>query len=86
MNLLLSWSSSVVSKCEGRPGKDRSDKIFEAPHVGLSILMVSVQSPRGEIHNLRLNSGGVSSKGLGFSLCGGLSMRSCIENLLASCS
>ena len=24
-------------------------------------VMVSVQSPRGEIHNLRLNSGGVSS-------------------------
>ena len=46
--------------------------------------MVSVRSPGGEIHNLRLSSGGVSSKGLGFSLCGGLPMRSCLENLLAS--
>ena len=47
-------------------------------------LMVSVQSPGGEIHNLRLDSGGVSSKGLSFSLCRGLPMRSCLENLLAS--
>ena len=47
-------------------------------------LMVSVRSPRGEIHNLRLNSGGVSSKGLSFSLCGGLLMYSCLKNLLAS--
>ena len=46
-------------------------------------MMVSVQSPGGEIHNLRLNSRGVGSKGLGFSLCGGLLMRSCLENLLA---
>ena len=47
-------------------------------------LMVSVRSPRGKIHNLRLNSRGVSSKGLGFSLCGGLLMHGCLENLLAS--
>ena len=47
-------------------------------------MMVSVRSPRGEIHNLRLSSEGVSSKGLGFSLCRGLPMRSCLGNLLAS--
>ena len=53
--------------------------------LSLSVMvMVSVQSPRGEIHNLRLSSGGVSSKGLSFSLCRGLPMRSCLENLLAS--
>ena len=47
-------------------------------------VMVSVRSPGGEIHNLRLDSGGVSSKGLGFSPCRGLPMCSCLENLLAS--
>ena len=57
--------------------------VFPA-HVKLGVLMVSMRSPEGEIHNLRLSSGGVSSKGLGFSLCRGLPMRSCLENLIAS--
>ena len=47
-------------------------------------MMVSVRSPGGEIHNLRLSSRGVSSKGLSFSLCRGLPMCSCLENLLGS--
>ena len=46
------------------------------PLQNLVLVIVSVWSPGGEIHNLRLNSGGVSSKGLGFSLCGGLPMHS----------
>ena len=87
MNLLLSWSSSIELRGEGRPGEDRSDEIFENPSRWTPILMVSVQSPRGEIHNLRLDSGGVGSKGLGFSLCRGLPMHSCAScsaNMLAS--
>ena len=50
----------------------------------LIIMMVSLWSPRGEIHNLRLSNKNVGSKGLSFSLCGGLLMHSYLVNLVAS--
>ena len=48
--------------------------------------MVYLQSSGGEIHYLRLNSGDVGLKSLGFSLCGALLMCSYLVNLVASCN